>query len=81
MNCKDFVEFMEDYRSGHLPDGQRVEFERHMSGCPSCICYLDSYEKTIQLGKKSLCEGEAPVPAEVPEELIQAILAARGKGA
>ena len=30
------------------PD-QRVEFERHLSVCPSCVAYLKTYERTIAL--------------------------------
>ena len=55
---------------------QRAEFERHLSVCPSCVNYLKTYEQTIILTKIA---GDDPVPAEVPESLVQAILAARSK--
>lgn len=80
MTCREFIEFIEDYRSGKLPEAQRQAFDLHMGKCPSCVCYLDGYEKTILLGKKSLCEGDDRIPDEVPAELIEAILAARKKG-
>jgi hypothetical protein len=44
--------------------------------CPSCVNYLKTYEQTIILTKIS---GDEPVPADVPESLVRAILAARSK--
>jgi hypothetical protein len=40
------------------------------------VDYLKTYEKTVVLARSSVDEG---VPDEVPESLIEAILAARGK--
>jgi anti-sigma factor RsiW len=63
------------YLDDELPAPQRAEFDRHMAGCPSCVDYLKTYEKTIELAKTS-CATD-PVPEEVPESLVQAILEAR----
>ncbi len=64
------------YMDNELPDDQRAEFDRHMAACPSCVDYLKTYEKTVQLAKSC---ADDPVPADVPESLVQAILAARKK--
>jgi anti-sigma factor RsiW len=64
------------YLDGELATGERVEFDRHLAACPSCVNYLKTYEKTVLLTKAA---AEDPVPTEVPESLVQAILAARGK--
>jgi anti-sigma factor RsiW len=64
------------YLDNELPDDQRAEFDRHMAACPSCVDYLETYEKTVRLTKTA---ADDPVPAEVPESLVQAILAARKK--
>ena len=64
------------YLDNELPLDQRAEFDRHMSACPSCVDYLKTYEKTVLLAKAS---GDDQVPAEVPESLVQAILAASKK--
>ena len=77
MNCREFTEFLHEYLSGKLPEGERAEFDKHLAECPWCVAYLDSYKKTIQLEKDAFIPAEAPPPAEVPEELIQAILQAR----
>lgn len=64
------------YVDGELPPEQRSEFDRHMTVCPSCVNYLKTYERTVLLAKSSMDDA---VPDEVPESLIAAILAARGK--
>ena len=47
-----------------------------MAACPSCVDYLKTYEKTVILAKSC---ADDPVPDEVPESLVQAILEARKK--
>ncbi len=78
MNCREFVDFLMSYLDGELePESTRV-FEEHMFLCPPCLTFLDTYKDTIRLGRFA-CEEHGPAREEVPEELIQAILAARRK--
>ena len=77
MNCREFVEFLIDYIDGELPASQRDTFEEHMIDCPPCVTYLETYRETVRLGKSVCADPEGPVPEEVPEGLVQAILAAR----
>jgi anti-sigma factor RsiW len=79
MNCKEFIDFLMDYLGGDLPAGERACFEQHLHRCPPCVAYLDSYRKAVQLGRAA-CRGEGgDLPADVPEELVRAILAAGPK--
>ena len=64
------------YLDNELPPAQRAEFDRHMSVCPSCVDYLKTYEQTVLLTKSC---ADDPVPDDVPESLVQAILEARKK--
>ena len=66
------------YQDNELPPGERAEFERHLAACAPCQAYLDTYDKTVDLVRQSA--DDDPVPAEVPESLIAAILAARTSG-
>lgn len=76
MTCREFVEFMMAYLDGELSGTQRAEFHRHVDACPPCVHYLDSYQETVRLGR--LCrDPEGPVPEDVPEGLVAAVLAAR----
>jgi anti-sigma factor RsiW len=77
VNCREFVEFLMAYLDEELPEDQQATFRRHMSECPSCVTYLETYRETVRLGR-SLCDDpEGPVPGDVPDQLVRAILAAR----
>ncbi len=76
MKCREFVEFVMEYLEGDLADEERRVFEGHIRDCPPCLTYLDTYEDTVRLGR-SVCGPDDAVPEDVPEELVQAILAAR----
>ncbi len=77
MTCREFVDFLMDYLSNELPDGTLRNFEWHLNACPNCVRYLDSYRATITLSRTAFAVREDEPPTEVPEELIQAILAAQ----
>ena len=81
MTCRDFIEFLWRYLSDELAPEERFEFDAHLAVCPECVSYLTSYQTTIELGKEALADPpNGPAPEDAPEELVQAILAARGKG-
>ena len=77
MTCRELIEFLMAYDDGELPPEQRGEFDRHLNLCPSCVAYLDSYRKTVKLGRLACGKLDEPVPCDVPDELVRAILAAR----
>ncbi len=79
MNCHEFVEFLMAYLDGELTPDRRAVFDEHLAECPYCVAYLQNYQETIRLGKTALAASDDSVPADVPEELVQAILAARGR--
>jgi anti-sigma factor RsiW len=80
MNCREFLDFLMDYLDDELPGGQRRVFESHMSECPSCVTYLDTYRETLRIGRRVLCPEDGSLPEEAPAELVEAILAARRAG-
>jgi anti-sigma factor RsiW len=77
VTCREFVEFMTDYLSGELGADVLSLFERHLSLCPACHEYLAQYQQTVQAGRLAFEHPDEVVPAEVPEDLVRAILAAR----
>lgn len=81
LTCRECVEFLMDYLDETLDAGVRMTFERHLAACANCVRYLESYKTTTKVCKKAFDEraGEGDGLAAVPEELIQAILAARPK--
>ena len=73
MNCRECTDFLIDYLNGDLPAAQQRVFEGHLQLCPPCLTYLESYRKTLDLGKMVQDEPHEPLP----EAVVKAILAAR----
>ena len=80
MTCRELVDFLMEYLEGDLPEDTRSVFEEHVGFCPPCKAYLDTYRVTVTLGQGVCGDPEGPVPDDVPEQLVQAILAARASG-
>ena len=76
MTCQQLIDFIMSYVENQLPQEERSEFDRHLAVCPSCVNYMKTYERTVLLAKAC---AEDPVPADVPESLVQAILASQRK--
>jgi len=79
LSCRDFVEVIMAWLDGELEPATRSLFDEHLVACLDCENYLDSYQMTVALGK-SICDPDdpdGPGPDDVPEELVQAVLAAR----
>jgi anti-sigma factor RsiW len=74
--CREFVEFLDDYADGSLPSDQLARFNAHLAACPSCVAYMRSYRQVSGLARAAW-RPEGPLPADAPEELVQAILSAR----
>ena len=77
MTCREFIEFLWRYLSEELSTEERAKFERHLAACAKCVRYLQSYQETVRLGTAVFDHPEDPVSDDVPEELVQAILASR----
>jgi anti-sigma factor RsiW len=77
VTCREFADFIADYLSGELPSPVQQTFETHLERCDNCRTYLAIYEDTVRLGRSAFDGADdSPVPAEVPERLVNAILAA-----
>ncbi len=75
MTCREVLDFLDDYVADGLPPASRHDFDRHLSVCPSCVAYLDSYRETTKMAKASMADIE-----DVPPEVITAILATITRG-
>lgn len=76
MTCQELAMFLMSYLDDELPEIERGLFEEHLTVCPDCVAYLRTYQETVRLGK-AVCTCNSAIPAAVPEELVQAILAIR----
>lgn len=77
MTCKKVVEFLDRYVDRDLRSDARRSFEEHLAGCEHCARYLKSYRAASELAARAMKHPEDSPPAEVPEQLLHAVLAAR----
>ena len=79
LTCRDVADFLMSYIDGELPFGQRLSFRLHLVLCPPCRRYMTQYRRTVALGRDAFRDEDpdGPVPSDVPEELVEAILNAR----
>lgn len=82
LSCREFMDVLLAYLDDELGARERRLFEEHIDACPPCLDYLDSYRRTVALSGEAWtgCDADEGVPEEVPEELVRAVLAARGRG-
>ncbi len=79
--CREVIEeFLAAYVAGELEGDVLDRFERHLALCPSCVAYVDSYRRTIDVARGAIDSAEAKAEADPPEDLVRAILAARLRG-
>ncbi len=77
ISCREFEAFIIDYLEGELPWSKRAIFNMHLAVCAECRQYLRAYQRSRALGQAVLTGApDDPVPHEVPEDLIKAVLAA-----
>lgn len=69
--------FLDRYVSDELSAAEKRAFEAHLSECPSCVNYLRNYRRVMMLVVDAHASGDE-IPADLPEDLVRAIIAARG---
>lgn len=79
LTCRHAIEFLMAYVENELDPAVKSEFDRHLSICPSCVNYLDSYRRTVRLTRLLAKRDDGPAAGRLPEGLVNAILAARPK--
>jgi len=77
MTCREIADFISDYLAGQLPGEITVPFEHHLSRCPNCVNYISSLRSSIDLSRRAFEQQPVDPPLPMPEELVQAILAAQ----
>ena len=78
ITCRELIDFLDRYVDDELPPPQRAKFEEHLEVCAACVEYLHSYRETIRLAAAAWDDGDLAL-ADVPSELIDAILDARNR--
>ncbi len=78
LTCIEFEQFIHDYQEGSLTPRERRAFDLHMELCPMCRVYLAYYLQTVELGKRICATDDAAAAVDLPQELVDAVLEARG---
>ena len=76
--CREVIDTIADYLDGTMTPAERNNFEVHISVCPACTAYIESYKHTMAL-ERAAFRDKAATPDSIPEDLIRAVLAARRK--
>jgi anti-sigma factor RsiW len=77
LTCREFVELLYDYLLGGLGAERTAALNAHLAACPSCVAYLKTYEASIRMGRAAVLPSGDPLPDDVPEALVRALLALR----
>ena len=80
MTCRELIAFLGAYLDGSLSRDVRLRFDAHLAASLECTAYLETYRRTVKLAKDAFRDPDGPVPPEVPEDLVKAVLSARRKG-
>ena len=77
LTCRELIELLGEYHDGELDQEIRAGADAHLLSCKECAAYLQNYEMTIRLAKRSL--RSPPEPADTADDLVRDILSRRGR--
>ena len=66
ISCHQLIEFCLDYVEGSLPDDEELRFQRHLSVCPDCVRFFETYRRTPEVSREAL---KAQMPESVRESV------------
>jgi anti-sigma factor RsiW len=66
ITCRQLAELLIDFVSGELTPEMSERIQRHLSLCPPCVTYVETYQLTIRLTRCLPC---APLPPELASRL------------
>jgi anti-sigma factor RsiW len=76
MTCRELADLLIDYVSGELTPEHRERLDLHLSLCPPCVVYLETYHLTIKLTRQL---PDKPLPPQLVSKL-KLMLSEMGKG-
>ncbi len=77
MKCKELAEVLVDYVAGELSPELTAHLHEHLSLCPPCVRFVQTYEITIKMTRKLPM---VAMPAELAVRLRSALHEAQRKG-
>jgi anti-sigma factor RsiW len=77
LTCRDGVELLMDYLEGALGSPEREAIEAHVSGCPRCVAFIESYQGTPRILRAATAEA---VPPDLAASLRRFLAERRSSG-
>jgi anti-sigma factor RsiW len=68
--CQQITDLLVEYVTGTLPPATAADFEQHLSICPDCVAFLNTYRKTMELTRSLRYES---LPPEMKRRMLQFI--------
>ena len=79
-NCKELFALLSEYLDGSLAPQTCEEIREHLAGCPPCIQFLNSLDRTVKLCHECApAEKPAPLAPEIRNKLLEAYRASLRK--
>jgi predicted anti-sigma-YlaC factor YlaD len=75
LTCEEVDSFIFEFNEGSLSYYESLKFKLHLSMCSECRDYVSKYKDTIRVSQAEFIK--ANKIANVPEDLMQAILKSR----
>jgi anti-sigma factor RsiW len=72
ISCQQLIEFCLDYVEGALPDDEQVRFRRHLSQCPDCVTFFETYRRTPEICSEAEASRDA-MKAQMPESVRDSV--------
>ncbi|MCI0685135.1 MAG: zf-HC2 domain-containing protein [Gemmataceae bacterium] len=66
MTCRELAEILDDFVAGALTEEFCVSIRSHLEICPECLHFVETYQLTIQIGRRL-------PPAACPEHVIERV--------
>ncbi len=74
--CEEVERFSYDFLNGDLDAKVLKRIRRHLASCPRCLKFMNSYQKTRELGRNL---PPPPLDAKFKEEMLKFMLAQRSR--
>ncbi len=71
--CQEVLSRLSDYLNVDLPPDACAEIDAHLAGCPPCVEFAESLQKTVEICRRYRpAELPAPIGQEAREQLLEA---------
>lgn len=66
LKCHDIGGLLLDYVDDALESSTKVELDEHLSDCPACVAFVNTYKQSVRLSRDLRCED---IPPELQRKL------------